>query len=282
MMTQQLMAGFRPNLRGETRHRVVALRAVAAVAAFAAGLAWVWGPDGGTHRPDDSAPGAVLVSAPGAVPIPASHAAPALRVAPASWEHPARAWAFPFDPPAAPAGDGNQALAVNTTDGTVTYSAEFGLVWADAGDPMPARNEAYAFANCAGCTAVAVGFQVVLIVEQPNALAPENHSAAVNYNCLECHTQALASQLVLTVNRSLSDDGMEQLSALWDEIDEYGRNLQDVPPSDIQPQLEAYKARITAIVHADPAATEESNATSTETCDGESTSPATPAPEQGA
>jgi putative peptide zinc metalloprotease protein len=69
---------------------------------------------------------------------------------------------------------------------------------------------------------------------------------------------------------------MEQLSALWDEIDAYGRNLeystnlQNVPLSEIQARLEAYKQQIVAIVQTGPSATEDGTATSTETGDDES------------
>ncbi len=178
--------------------------------------------------------------------------------APAGWENPAPDWVFPFDPPATPDEDDNQALAVNTADGSAMYSVEFALVWSHDGGPVDTRNEAYALASCTGCAAVAVGFQVVLIEGPADAIAPENHSAAVNYECTECLTNALASQLVLTVDHSLRTDWTEQLSDLWDEIDDYGRsledsgNLQDVPLSEIEPRLEAYKAQIIAIVNPAP------------------------------
>ena len=98
----------------------------------------------------------------------------------------APSWVFPFDRPSAPEADGNQALAVNTADGSVTYSVAFALVWAEDGEPVYTTNEAYAFASCTGCAAVAVGFQVVLIVGQTDVSVPENLSAAANYNCLDC------------------------------------------------------------------------------------------------
>jgi putative peptide zinc metalloprotease protein len=173
-------------------------------------------------------------------------------------------WVFPFNPPADPADDGNQALAVSTSDGAVEYSTEFALVWAEDGDPVTTKNEAYAFASCTGCTAVAVGFQVVLIEEQTEVIAPGNHSAAVNYNCSECNTYALANQLVLSLGGPLSDDSEEQLWALWCEIEEYGRNLEDVPLSEIENRLEAYKAQITAIVQAGAGTTEDGITTSSE------------------
>ena len=150
---------------------------------------------------------------------------------------------FPFDRPAAPEEDGNQSLAVNTTDGSVVYDVAFALVWADDGEDVTTRNEAYAFASCADCAAVAVGFQVVLIVGQTDVIVPENLSAAANYNCVRCLTYALASQLVLTLDGPLSADGMTRLNALWQQIAEYGRNLQNVPLSEIQGRLDAFKRR---------------------------------------
>ncbi|MDT0168100.1 hypothetical protein [Pseudarthrobacter sp. BRE9] len=160
----------------------------------------------------------------------------------------APSWVFPFDRPAAPEGDGNQALAVNTTDGSVTYSVAFALVWAEDGEPVTTTNEAYAFANCTGCAAVAVGFQVVLVVGQTDVIVPQNLSAAANYNCLDCLAYALASQLVLTLDGPLDAASKQQLEALWAQIAEYGRNTQDVPLSDIQATLNGYKEQITAII----------------------------------
>ncbi len=208
--------------------------AVAAATALLAGLAGVWWPGGvayaAVQQDDDHGP----------------------------------SWVFPFAPPDDPEEDGNQALAVNTTDGSVDYSAEFALVWAEDGDPVGTKNEAYAFASCTGCTTVAVGFQVVLIEEQTDVIAPQNLSRAINYNCTECTTYALAHQLVLSLGGPLNDDSMEQLSALWCDIEEYGEDLEDVPLAEIQNQLEAYKEQITRIVQADPSATEDGIAMSIE------------------
>ncbi|WP_190605230.1 hypothetical protein [Arthrobacter ipis] len=162
-------------------------------------------------------------------------------------------WVFPFDKPPAPEEDGNQALAVNTTDGSVSYDIAFALVWAEDG-PVDTRNEAYAFASCTDCAAVAVGFQVVLIVGQADVVVPENLSAAANYNCVRCLTYALASQLVLTLDGPLSRDGMARLNALWQEIAEFGRTLQSVPLSEIEGRLGAYKEQLMEIIRTDPSA----------------------------
>ncbi|MET3203887.1 hypothetical protein ACQCSV_05290 [Pseudarthrobacter sp. S3] len=133
---------------------------------------------------------------------------------------------------------------------------------------MDTTNEAYAFASCADCAAVAVGFQVVLIVGQADVIVPENLSAAANYNCLRCLTYAVASQLVLTLDGPLSDGGTARLNALWAEIAEFGRNLQNVPLSEIQGRLNAFREQIKEIIQSDPNATKGT---------GTSTTPSTPA-----
>ena len=137
----------------------------------------------------------------------------------------------------------------------MVYDVAFALVWADDGQDVTTRNEAYAFASCADCAAVAVGFQVVLIVGQTDVIVPENLSAAANYNCVRCLTYALASQLVLTLDGPLSADGMARLNALWQQIAEYGRNLQNVPLSEIQGRLGAFKQQIMEVIKSDPSAT---------------------------
>jgi putative peptide zinc metalloprotease protein len=160
---------------------------------------------------------------------------------------------------------------VNVTDGSVTYDVAFALVWAEDG-PVDTRNEAYAFASCADCAAVAVGFQVVMIVGQADVVVPENLSAAANYNCVRCLTYALASQLVLTLDGPLSEGGMARLNALWQEIAEFGRTLRDVPLSEIEERLSAYKEELTEIVRTDASA-RPGNGTNSGPAPGSSPSP---------
>lgn len=316
-LLRQLTVGAWQKTRGNVLKRTAAM---AVVGALLAGLAWAWWPDGGKYRPvqqyergtladatttilpqasttslREGGSGRTLALWPEGRPKPTRDNPQLAMVlvpadepaAPGAAGNPAAAapsWVFPFDRPAAPEADGNQALAVNTTDGSVTYSVAFALVWAEDGEPVDTRNEAYAFASCSGCAAVAVGFQVVLIVGQADVIVPENLSAAANYNCLECLTYALASQLILTLEGPLSEEGMAQLQALWAEIAAYGRNIQDVPLSEIQARLSDYKDRITAIVMADPNASGTSpsappSATpSPAAATSEPTGPAAPAP----
>jgi putative peptide zinc metalloprotease protein len=128
---------------------------------------------------------------------------------------------------------------------------------------------------------VAVGFQVVLIVGQADVIVPENLSAAANYNCLDCLTYALASQLVLTMDGPLSEDGMARLKALWAEIAAFGRNIQNVPLSEIQAKLADYKNQITAVIQADQAASTSGRTAPTATATADPTQSSLP-PSPGA
>jgi putative peptide zinc metalloprotease protein len=156
-------------------------------------------------------------------------------------------WVFPFNRPLPPAEGDNQALAVNTKDGSVAYDVSFALVWADE-DTAVNRNEAYAFASCRDCRTVAVAFQVVLLVGQVDVVVPENISAAVNYACVECVTYALATQLVVSLPGPLSDDGARDLAAIWAELAEFGENIEGVPLAELRDRLTEFEARILAVV----------------------------------
>ena len=157
------------------------------------------------------------------------------------------AWVFPFNKPAGPAEGDNQALAINTEDGSSVYDVAFALVWADGTDAQQ-RNEAYAFASCVDCRTVAVGFQVVLIVGQADVVVPENIAAAVNYECVLCVTYALAKQLVLTLPGALSPAAMTELNRVWAQLQEFGARIEDVPLSQIQAELNKFEQAIRAIV----------------------------------
>ena len=162
-------------------------------------------------------------------------------------------WVFPFSKPLAPGPGDNQALAVNTTDGTVDYDTAFALVWVEDGADATNTNEAYAFASCTSCAAVAVSFQVVLVVGDNHVAAPENLAGALTSDCVNCLTYALAKQLFVTLDGPLSDAAMAELDALWAEIAAYGDSIAagDVPIDQIQAQLDDYERQIFAIIEAD-------------------------------
>lgn len=294
-------------IRG-TRGRPVRRTAAIALAAVVAGaVAFAWWPDAHRYRPVQAYERGTLVDAVGAVTALGPAESEGLRrgaqgttvtALPENTElgtaadpqlamilvpregSDAATWVFPFDRPLPPEADGNQALAVNTGNGSVVYDVAFALVWAED-DTVDTRNEAYAFASCTDCAAVAVGFQVVLIVGQADVVVPENLSAAVNYGCVNCLAYALASQLVVTLDGPLSEDAMARLSVLWEEIMLFAEDLESVPLSDIENQLEEYKALIVEVIEEDAATLAESDTRTgddADPADETGTEGATPAP----
>ncbi len=157
-------------------------------------------------------------------------------------------WIFPFSEPPAPGEGDTQALAVNTTDGTAVYDVAFGLIWADGGAPATNTNEAYALASCTGCAAVAVSFQVVLVVGQTDVAVPQNISVAVNSDCVNCLTFALAVQLFVTLDGPLSAEATARIERIWQDVVAYGENIGEVPLADIQAQLTAFEQAILAVI----------------------------------
>ncbi|HET6818247.1 MAG TPA: hypothetical protein VFH66_13560 [Mycobacteriales bacterium] len=159
-------------------------------------------------------------------------------------------WVFPFDRPAPPRPGDNQALSIVTTDGGTAYNVAFALVWANS-DSVVNANEAYAFASCTKCVAVAIAFQVVVVVGDAHLVAPANISEAINYNCIACVTAALAVQLVLHVPDQLSDQAMAQLTQLWRRIMRWSKHLQGLTFAQIEAKIKQFEAQIMAIVQPD-------------------------------
>jgi putative peptide zinc metalloprotease protein len=256
-------------------------RALAALlaAALVAGLGWAWWPAGDRYQPvraweggtvldavpaassralDAGSHGAAATIWPEDAGPPPSADAPALAMVlvPASagaggkGGGAAPTWVFPFDRPLPPGEGDNQALAVNTEDGSVAYDVAFALVWADD-DTVLTTNEAYALASCTGCRTVAVAFQVVLMVGSVDVAVPQNLSAAVNYACVECVTYALATQLVVSLPGALSDAGSAELAEIWADLQAFGQQIEGVPLSELRDRLTDFEERILAVVRED-------------------------------
>ena len=185
-------------------------------------------------------------------------------------------WVFPFDKPLAPGKGDNQALAVSTRDDTIDYDVAFALVWVTDDSPALNRNEAYAFSSCEHCAAVSVAFQVVLVTGDNHVAAPQNISAAVNYDCVNCLSYALATQLFVTLDGPLSARGQQQITDLWAEIAQFGSHIADVPLSQVRARLSAYEQQILSIIEKEQGPlTDQAAATPTGTATGTSTATAT-------
>ncbi|MFP3712178.1 hypothetical protein [Puerhibacterium sp. TATVAM-FAB25] len=190
---------------------------------------------------------------------------------------PEDAWVFPFDAPLPPAEGDNQALAVVTEDGAVRYDVAFALVWAD-GDEVRNVNEAHAYASCSGCVAVAVAFQVVLIMDDAQVVVPQNLAVAANYDCYECITAAVANQLVLSVPGEPGEEQLRALGAVWDELTLFAQDIGSYSITEIDERLEAVKAEITGILGAAPPVAPAQEPSAGPSPDGSPPSPGAAAP----
>ena len=250
-------------------------RAVAGllVLAVAAGLAWSWWPNANRYRPVQPfekgtvVDGLQTASFAGRTPpladgqiVEGDRSVWASTSAPPTKDHPELAlvlvpkaaavgsadpgptWVFPFNRPGAPGAGDNQALAVNTTDGSTLYDVAFALVWAE-GSSVPNSNEAYAFASCRGCETVAVAFQVVLITGDAHVAIPQNVSGAVNYSCVQCVTYALAQQLVLSVPGDPSPATKQRLDALWQQITTLASTIEALSLDQVRPASSTTRTR---------------------------------------
>lgn len=134
-------------------------------------------------------------------------------------------WVFPFDKPLAPEDGDNQALAVNTTDGTVEYDVAVALVWQTDEEYALNVNEAHAYASCSSCAAVAVAYQVVFVIDEDdandNVAVPQNPAGALNYDCVNCLTYAVAQQLFVTLDDPLSEEARAEIDEVWRQVGIY-------------------------------------------------------------
>ena len=178
-----------------------------------------------TQASSTATPAGAPAPAPSPSPSAGTSTAPAGAPAPKA----VTATAFPFKLPDKPRPGENQALAVNTKDGSVKYVVAYSLVTVRDGAPVTNANTAYAFASCRACTTVSVAFQVVLVVGTSRIITPINVAGALNANCPACITTAIADQIVVTLKSEPSDDVLRRLQDDLKQLDGLdGRSPADV------------------------------------------------------
>lgn len=111
---------------------------------------------------------------------------------------PEPAWPFSFPPPAPPELGDNQVVVVNAHDGATEFDLSADLQWVDD-EVIDHANRAYALASCVDCRTVAAAFQLVLATAPNHVAVPENLAVAVNEDCEACVTEAVATQVVVTL-----------------------------------------------------------------------------------
>lgn len=116
----------------------------------------------------------------------------------------------------------NPAVAVNEKDGTSIFEFAFDVVKVTEEVVTPV-NAAIAYSSCESCQTVAVAIQIVLVMSNPDVVAPQNVSLAVNYECTLCETFAVAYQFVVGIGGEpieLTKEGKKRLKEIEKTIKE--------------------------------------------------------------
>ena len=87
-------------------------------------------------------------------------------------------------------------------------------------------------------------------VSPPDAsvVVPQNLAVAANYECFECITVALASQLVLSIDGPPGQQELQSLQALWNDLLEFGHHITAYNLDQITSQLDAFQDQIMDIL----------------------------------
>jgi len=154
-----------------------------------------------------------------------------------------------FAVPAAPAvaGGDTSALAINTKDGTSLFKFAF-EVRKTMSEVVDETNTAFAYNNCTGCRAVAVSFQVVLVMADASTVTPTNVAVAINENCTLCDAAAFAYQFVVGTNGpvSFTKEGRDGLKELRKRLAGLGEaNLSD---ADLAAELDDIAGELAGIL----------------------------------
>ena len=139
-------------------------------------------------------------------------------------------WVFPFDRPLPPGGGGQPGPGGQHRGrlGGLRRRLRPGL--GRRGHRRSTATRPTRWPAARDCRTVAVAFQVVLLVGSVDVVVPQNVAVAVNYACVRCVTQALATQLVVSLPGPLSPDGRRgSWPAIWAELDAFGEQIEDVP-----------------------------------------------------
>jgi putative peptide zinc metalloprotease protein len=161
---------------------------------------------------------------------------------------PTDGWPFPWpEPPPVAEGD-NRAIVVNTEDGSTIYDVALAFVWVTDGEPVTNRNEAFAYASCHDCTSVAVAFQVVMIIGHHNVVTPIDTAVAANYDCNNCRTHAIATQLVVTLAEEPDELVMAQLGHVWSQLERLEDEIHLLSVEEIYLRLKSTESQLLGVL----------------------------------
>lgn len=184
---------------------------------------------------------------------------------------------LPFPLPSPPGEGDNQALAVNTKDGSLMADLAFELLMVTE-DIVGNNNEAYALASCVDCATVAIAFQVILLMDQADVIVPENVAVAVNAACVNCLTYAVAMQLILSVTDPPTGDELKQLEAIRARLEDLEANADDLTLDEILAELTEIETSIIELLSDEGGEISQQQEVDTTTVDPGATSDPTASP----
>lgn len=134
-------------------------------------------------------------------------------------------------------GDQNAAVAINTRDGSSVFRLAFSIRRV-MDETVDQENVAFAYASCSDCQTVAVAFQIVLVMGDPDVVSPDNVAVSINHECQTCSTLASAYQFVVGVGEPMtfSAEGWRRLAQVRRELERL-RNS-DLSIEEIQAELD--------------------------------------------
>ncbi len=147
----------------------------------------------------------------------------------------------------APALADNSAVAVNTKDGSSVFKFAFAIRHV-MGDVVDETNSAVAYASCTDCHTTAIAIEIVLVEGSPSVFTPTNQAIAVNYQCTLCQTFAAAYQFVIQGSGPMHfmHEGYRELARIKRAIRELGR--QNLSPFELQAKLDPLIERLRTVL----------------------------------
>jgi len=147
-------------------------------------------------------------------------------------------------------GGDNYAVALNTEDGTTLVETAFLITYA-ANGVVDQENAAVAYASCDSCSAFAGAIEVVFVpADKVDTVAPSNVAVAVNEDCTNCETMALATQIVIGVDGPVrfTEEGNEQLEEIQEDLAELEEEGDELTPEEFKARYDEIVARLEEVL----------------------------------
>lgn len=156
----------------------------------------------------------------------------------------------------AQAAQRNEAVAINTTDGTDVFRLAFAMdtIEREEGEDIAPENLAYSHTKCTSCSATAIAIQIIFVVNEDDddvgggRVGPQNVALAVTEQCKDCQSVALAYQILVGVDDDfeLSDDAIRRIEELRRKI--AALEDEDLPPAELRARTDEYVKGIADIL----------------------------------